>query len=191
MSDDITLWAAFKKGDRTAFDELVGKHKMRVYNTALALLGNSGDAEEASQDVFVKLFFSRDKFKENSSFTTWLYRITVNKSLDLLRRKKRAPFSLDAPLSEKGDSTWADRVLSGEDVQKEFARKEGNRTLAALLKTLPEKYRLILFLKETEGLSYDAIARNMKISTDQVKVTLFRARKKLREKYLETCGKNK
>ena len=144
----------------------------------LSMLQNHSEAEEAAQDIFIKAYQYLPKFKGNSSFSTWLYRITTNHCLDQLRkRNRRRTFSLDALIEEEGDrihglfSTTA--VAASQMEQRDLAGK--------ILSTLPEDYRTILTLREADGLEYQEIADVLNCSLDAVKGRLSRARKTLQE----------
>ena len=144
----------------------------------LSMLSNHTDAEEAAQDVFVKAYRSLDKFKGNSSFSTWLYRITANHCLDVLRkRNRRKPLSLDSLVEDQGDQIH--ELFSTAPVA---ASQMENRDLTGkILSTLPPDYRTILTLREADGLEYQEIAVILDCSLDAVKGRLSRARKQLQE----------
>ncbi len=152
-------------------------HK-KVMGYCLSMLQNHTEAEEAAQDIFVKAYRSLPKFKGNSTFSTWLYRITTNHCLDVLRkRNRRKTYSLDALVEEEGDSVH--RLFSSNPVA---AAQMENRDLAGkILSTLPEDYRIILTLREADGLEYQEIAETLDCSLDAVKGRLSRARKQLQE----------
>jgi RNA polymerase sigma-70 factor (ECF subfamily) len=141
-----------------------------------SMLSNHTDAEEAAQDVFVKVYQSLNKFKGDSSFSTWLYRITANHCLDVLRkRNRRKNVSLDAMVEQEGSQIQKLFATPGlADTQLE------NRQLAdKILSTLSEDHRHILTLREAEGLEYQEIAEVLGCSLDAVKGRLARARKQL------------
>jgi RNA polymerase sigma-70 factor, ECF subfamily len=156
----------------------VRQYHKKVMGYCLSMLQNHTEAEEAAQDVFVKAYRSLGKFKGNSSFSTWLYRITANHCLDVLRkRNRRRTVSLDALVEEEGDQVH--HLFSTSAVA---ASQMENRDLAGkILSTLPQDYRTILTLREAEGLEYQEIAEVMECSLDAVKGRLSRARKQLQE----------
>ncbi len=144
----------------------------------LSMLQNHTEAEEAAQDIFIKAYQSLGKFKGNSSFSTWLYRITKNHCLDVLRkRNRRKTYSLDSLMEEEGDQIH--KLFSTSAVA---ASQFENRDLVGkILSTLPEDYRVILTLREADGLEYQDIADVLDCSLDAVKGRLSRARKQLQE----------
>ncbi len=144
----------------------------------LSMLSNYTDAEEAAQDIFVKAYQSLPKFKGDSSFSTWLYRITTNHCLDILRkRNRRKNVSLEALMEQPGGQ-----------IQKVFStpgtadsQMENRQLTDKILSTLPQDYRTILTLREADGLEYQEIADVLDCSLDAVKGRLARARKQLQE----------
>jgi RNA polymerase sigma-70 factor (ECF subfamily) len=145
----------------------------------LSMLQNHTDAEEAAQDVFIKAYNNLPKFKGDSQFSTWLYRITANHCLDVLRkRNRRKTYSLDALIEAEGDSIHRHfSTAAVADTQVE------NRDLTGkILSTLPAEYRTILTLREVDGLEYQEIADVLDCSLDAVKGRLSRARRQLQEK---------
>lgn len=165
-------------GQKELYGDLVRQYHKKVMGYCLSMLQNPTDAEEAAQDIFVKAYQSLGKFKGNSSFSTWLYRITTNHCLDVLRkRNRRKTYSLDTLIEEEGDQIhklFATSPLAASQME--------NRDLAGkILSTLPEDYRSILTLREAEGLEYQEIAGILDCSLDAVKGRLSRARKLLQE----------
>ncbi len=183
MDEDIELLESFKKGSQQAFERLVSKYKVMVFNTIYSIGGNINEADDIAQDVFIKVYCSAASFKYKSLFSTWLYRITVNKCIDELRKKKNKSISLESELNHEESLKLKDVLQSYHDnVEEEIARKEMQDIIHKVLNSLPEKYRLILTLKEIEKLSYKEIAQIMNISINKVKIWLFRSRGELKEK---------
>src|SRR5262249_26795052 len=131
------------------------------------------------QEVFVKAYRSLSGYRSGSSFYTWLYRIASNHCLDLLRSKGRRPAeSLDALLDEKGDSVEGQFAV----LDNTRAASEAKALIGQILQLLPPDYRVVLTLREIEGLSYQEIADTMECSIDSVKARLRRARIDIEEK---------
>ena len=166
--------------DQKAFSELVEQYKDKVFNSCLGLLRNPGDAEDITQEVFVEIFLSIKNFKHQSKLSTWIYRITISKALDLIRRNKRKKrFALFTSLfGQEGELVHepADFVHPG--VQAE------NRELSIILfnaiEKLPDSQKISFTLNKVEGLNYEEIAEIMNISRSAVESLLFRAKQKLR-----------
>jgi len=183
VEEDSQLLARFKKGDEHAFELLVRKYKTPVFNTVYSIIGNTQETDDIAQEVFLKVYTKAGSFKGESSFSTWLYRITVNACLDELRKRKYKTISYEAEIDQEEKLKLKD-VLAGkeEDITEDLRKKELQDIIQKAMNSLPEKDRIILTLKEIEGLSYNEISQIMKISLAKVKVWLFRARQKLRGK---------
>lgn len=183
MEEDFELLAKFKKGDRQAFELLVRKYKTTVFNTIYSIMGNAQEADDTAQEVFLKVYTKADSFKGESSFSTWLYRITVNRCVDELRRRKNKIISYETEFNQEEKLKLKDVLASREnDITEKLRQKELQDIIQKAMNSLPEKYRIILTLKETKGLSYKEISQIMKISLAKVKIWLFRARQKLKGK---------
>lgn len=183
IDDDIEVVELFKKGDKQAFEHLVVRHKAAVFNTIYSITGGAADADEIAQEVFLKVYFSAGTFRGKSSFSTWLYRITVNKCMDELRKHKGKFISLESEIDEE-ESLMIKDVLrdKNENIEEKMMGREIQGIMQKVLRSLPEKFRVILVLKELENLSYKEISEVTGTSMNGVKVNLFRARQKLKEK---------
>lgn len=174
-----------KHGDQQAFKILVEKYKDRVYNTCLGFLHNRHDAEDVAQEVFIEVYESIDSFREEAALSTWLYRISVNKSLELIRRQKRkkrwAFFRSMLNVDEDPDRFEDRDYFDHPGVALE--QKERTELLMKAIDSLPESQRTALTLHKFEGLSYKEIATVMKTSLSAVESLIFRAKRNL-EKYL-------
>lgn len=184
MDEDIELLESFKQGNHQAFERLVTKYKVIVFNTIYSTVGDIQEADDIAQEVFLKVYYSAKSFKYKSLFSTWLYRITVNKCIDELRKKKRNRFISLESESGKKELLKMSNILQShqENVEEKVAGKELQESIQKTLNSLPEKYRLILTLKEINSLSYKEMAQVMNVSINKIKIWLFRARKKLKEK---------
>lgn len=183
MEEDFELLAKFKKGDQQAFELLVRKYKTTVFNTIYSIMGNAQEADDIAQEVFLKVYTKAGSFKGESSFSTWLYRVTVNRCIDELRRRKNKIISYETEFNQEEKLKLKDVLASREnDITEKLRQKELQDIIQKAVNSLPEKYRIILTLKEIEGLSYKEISQIMKISLAKVKIWLFRARQKLKGK---------
>lgn len=173
------LIALLKKKDREAFKTIVETWQDMVYNTALGLLQNSEDAEDTAQEVFMQVYDSITTFKEESKFSTWLYRITVSKSLDHIRKKKRKKrFAFVQSLYGKNYELLNDPP----DFFHPGVKMENKERAAVLFKSvekLPANQKTAFILNKTEGLSYGEIGEIMKLSSSAVDALLQRAKKNL------------
>lgn len=175
---DQELIQQIQSGQKELYADLVRQYHKKVIGYCLSMLQNHTEAEEAAQDIFVKAYRSLPKFKGNSTFSTWLYRITTNHCLDVLRKRtRRKTYSLDALVEEEGDQIH--RLFSSAPVA--ASQMENRDLVGKILSTLPEDYRIILTLREADGLEYQEIAQTLDCSLDAVKGRLSRARKQLQE----------
>jgi len=172
-------------GKVNAFGHLVDKHKDRVFNLALRICGNREEAEEIAQDAFLKAYKSLPRFAMKSSFATWLYRITYNTAISLIRQRKKTILSLeDLPVSIS-DFRW-------ENYSEEEAEKQYRQSLINFaLQKLDEEDRGLITLYYYEEMSTDEIADVTGINRSNVKVRLFRARQKMLSIIEKTESKNR
>lgn len=185
MDQDQTLVQLAKSGDQSAFAELVCLHQKRIYNLALHMTGSPEDAEELTQTAFWHAWRSLQSFREEASFSTWLYRLASNACLDFLRREKHrlrseTVFSLDD--SENPVSRIPDLRYSPEE---DLTRRELRRSISAGLNLLSEEHRRILIMREINGLSYQEIGELLGLEVGTVKSRLARGRIALRQILVE------
>jgi len=183
QDQDIELLESFKKGDIHAFEQLVVKYKDKISKTVYSIINNAQDVEDVVQDIFLIVYKSAHSFKGKSSFSTWLYRITVNRCFYELKKKRNHPLSIENNTDENNGLNILNVLRSKEEnIEDRMIRNELRENIQKILDTLPEKYRVIFILKNIDGLSYKEISETMNISMDKVKVWLFRARQKLEDK---------
>jgi RNA polymerase sigma factor (sigma-70 family) len=175
------LIARLKKKDRAAFKVIVETWQNMVYNTAIGFLQNAQDAEDTAQEVFIQVFESIVSFKEESKFSTWIYRITVSKSLDHLRKKKRKKrFAFLQSLYGQNDGL----IIEPPDFFHPGIKMENKENAAVLFKIieqLPANQKTAFVLNKIENLSYAEISEIMKSSESAVDALLQRAKKNLRK----------
>ena len=177
--EELALVARAKAGNADAFEPLVLENQSKVYNLALRMMGNPSDAEDAAQEAFVKAWNSLKDFRGDSRFSVWLYRLTNNVCIDLLRKQKRQTaisLSQENDDGEEMELMIPDGRLSPEE---EAERKELQEQIRAALANLPDEWRSILVLRELNGLSYEELAETLNLEVGTVKSRLNRARKKL------------
>ncbi len=188
ISDDA-LVAAFLAGNRGAFEELVVRHQARVFGICMRLLGSRQHAEDAAQEVFVKVFKNLDRFRGDSLFSTWLYRVTINHTRNVhshrTRRRERDHRSLDADSSnEEGTSAPLQLSDPSPSAEEDLIAEERVQQLREELLMLDPLWREILVLRDVEGLSYEDTAAALSIAPGTVKSRLHRARTELRKRML-------
>jgi RNA polymerase sigma-70 factor (ECF subfamily) len=169
---DEELLEQFLQGDEHAFTELVRRHEDRIFALALKMTGNRTDALDATQDTFILAFRQAGKFRGDSAFGTWLYRIGINASKDLLRKRNRLPEPNEElheyPEGQSGGPRIEDRVATRLDVKR-------------ALSDLNDDYREAVCLHDIGGVSYEEIATVTGVSIGTVKSRISRGRKRLGE----------
>lgn len=168
------------RGDARAFNELMTAQEKRMYAVALRMFGNREDAEDCLQDAMIRIYRAISGFKFQSSFSTWVYRVTMNTCLDELRRRKNKPnTSLDGLV----DAGWM--PADGQDTPEQHAlRSEVRASVYGFIRELPEDMRAAVVLRDVQGLSYEDIARALDTNVGTVKSRISRGREKLREKIM-------
>jgi RNA polymerase sigma-70 factor, ECF subfamily len=167
--DDYPLIRQFIEGDEKGFKTLLLKHREKVRNLIYLTLGDSEFVDDISQDVFISVFHKLKDFRFESKFTTWLYRITINKCRDYLRKKKVR--SIFVPIKDEGNEYGAGYQQENVDIP-QLVRRAIDR--------LPEKLRLPLVMRDIDGLSYKEIADSLGTEVGTVKSRIFRARETLK-----------
>jgi RNA polymerase sigma-70 factor (ECF subfamily) len=166
-------------GDTNAFEELVLEYEKKVYNVALRMVNNQEDAEDITQEAFIKAYNSLANFRGDSKFSVWLTRIVSNMCLDLIRSRGRRPtisLSVEDEDGENVELEISDIRQSPETIMEQQLTKDSVRRG---LKQLPDEYREILLLREIQGLSYEEISAALDLEVGTVKSRIYRGRKKL------------
>lgn len=182
MSNAETVWLEeARKGNREAFGQLVTAYQGPVYNLAYRMLNNAAEAEEATQEAFIRAYTRLDSYDPQRKFSTWILSITSNYCIDLLRKRRALMLSLDEPLpahpalmSEREAGPEGQAVLS-----------EQQQLVQRLLHALPPDYRETVVLRYWYDLSYEEIADMMQTTVSAIKSRLFRARRELAQMGLE------
>ena len=173
--------AGVRTGELAGFEQIIRQYERMVLVTALRLLGNMADAQDASQEVFLKLYRNLDKAGKDGNFSGWLYRVTVNVCHDLRKKRPAAATMEDASAVE----------AAGADPQQEAVTAERRRVLELSLRMLPEKERAALVLRDLEGLSTQEVADALGSSEATVRSQVSKARVKVKdfvERYFRRRG---
>ena len=173
-----------RTGDDAAFNQMVQAYRKRILGTIARLIGRSEDVEDVGQEVFLRLYYSLDQLRTAEVFEPWLYRLTVNAAYDYLRRQRRRRESRMSDLSEQ-QVIMAD-ASAGSKQRTEELRRAGIRELVqSLLENVSREDRLLLTLKEVEGLSLKELEKVYGINENALKVRLFLARQRVLKAYEE------
>lgn len=173
LLDDQFHITKILKGDTKSFAVLVDRYKDLVFTLAIRMLKNREEAEEVSQDVFVKVFKSLSKFKGDSKFSTWIYRITYNSCLDTLKKYKQEYHIIPVDVYTEHQVMIIDNAFDA------LVEKEQRQAIEDCLYRLPSEDSFLLTLYYFEGQSLDEISKILGLTANNVKVKLFRSRKKL------------
>lgn len=184
--NDWQLIERFQKGEQVAFHELFNRHKMNVINLSYRFVQSREMAEDVAQDVFFKIYEKKVKFDPKAKFTTWLYRVTVNASIDRTRKKGFFDRSLDkAEAGEEGENKTLLEVLSDSSAVSPadiVVREEIKNLVHIEIQKLPEKLKAPVLLHHFENLSYEEIAQILGITTKAVERKIYHAKEILRRK---------
>jgi len=187
---DVGLMLAFQRGDELAFQELVERNQTRVIGLVYRFVSDTTDAEDLAQEVFLRIYRARESYKPTAKFSTWMFRITANVSLNALR--SLATRRDEVSLGQFTDDRDAGRVLpdpSGTPPDHHLRQEELKEYVKEAIGALPEKQQIAVVLNKYEGMSYADIARTIGCSTMAVKSLLARARDNLKNRlvlYLRT-----
>ena len=170
-----------RQGDESAFEALVNLYGKKVYNTACRICKNEADAEDVAQEVFLKVYRALPNFKGESSFSTFLYRVTVNACLDFVRRSGRA--AAESLVRQDADGEEYEYLPADveQTPERQSERAELRETLRRSILRLSDEHRAVILLRDVNGLSYEEIAAVLSCSVGTVKSRINRAREKLRE----------
>jgi RNA polymerase sigma-70 factor, ECF subfamily len=191
MLVDFELIEKARGGNDAAFNQVVVAYRKRILGTISRLIGRPEDVEDVAQEVFLRLYFSLDQLRTAEVFEPWLYRLTVNAAYDYLRRQKRRHESRMSDLSEQ-QVVMADAVAGGKVTKEEQRRTDVKEFVDSLLDSVSEEDRVLLTLKEVEGLSLKELEQVYQVNENALKVRLFRARQRVIKAFSairETSGK--
>jgi RNA polymerase sigma-70 factor, ECF subfamily len=182
MLVDFELIERARSGDDSAFNQVVQAYRKRILGTIARLIGRPEDVEDVGQEVFLRLYFSLDQLRTAEVFEPWLYRLTVNAAYDYLRRQRRRRESRMSDLSEQ-QVMMADAAAGGKRDVEETRRTKIRETVNDLLGKISEEDRILLTLKEVEGLSLKELEKIYRVNENALKVRLFRARQRVLKAY--------
>ncbi|MBQ2783031.1 MAG: sigma-70 family RNA polymerase sigma factor [Oscillospiraceae bacterium] len=176
--NELLLISRARGGDREAFGELVEQYRDNVYRLAYRMCGNAYDADEAAQEAFVAAWRALPNFRGDAKFSTWLYRLTTNAAIDVMRREKRHQTVGDGEMMELADDA--------DSPQETVERTEQQEAVQKALATLSEEYREVLLLRYMEELDYAEIAEVLQLPSGTVKSRINRAKAALKTALLKS-----
>jgi len=178
MLVDFELIKRAQAGDSAAFNEIVLVYRKRILGTVTRLIARTEDVEDVAQEVFLRLYFSLDQLRTAEVFEPWLHRLTTNAAYDYLRKQRRRQELRMSDLSEQ-QVVMADAMAGGKADQDEQHQKKIRESVESLLGAVSEADRILLILKEVEGLSLKELEKIYKVKENALKVRLFRARQRV------------
>jgi len=189
FDQDLALVHACKSGNAVAFEELVKRYDTKLFRIAQHITHNRDDAQDAVQEAFLKVFRKLAQFQENSKFSTWLTRITVNESLMMLRKQRHnKEFSIDNNFESEDHSLTSELADWARNPEELYQGFELRNILRSELQELQPGLRVVFVLRDIEGLSTEETAEVLESTPVAVKARLWRARLKLRERLSKYFG---
>ena len=175
-SNDERVWLeAALRGDREAFGALVSRYAERIYNVAYRLVGEEADAHDLAQDTFVSAFKALTTFRADARFSTWVYRIAVNKCKDWLRTRGR----FEQPREDSEDGAYHEGLISTATPERILSQKEVGGRLMEAIQRVPPLYREAFVLKHVEGVGYEEMSEMLGVHRDTLKMRVYKARVQL------------
>lgn len=174
-----------QRRDHAAFDEVVSRYKGRIFNYVFRMVGSSEEAEDITQEVFVRMYQSLDTFRSEASLSTWLFRIANNLCIDHFRRSRKLrahAYSLDETLGGGDDGERPEIADTTQEPYRALAQGELSERMEQAISAIPEKLRAVLILHDVEDVPYEEIARIVACPLGTVKSRLFHARMNMRQK---------
>ena len=180
LEDFILIDKAIKDKDQQAFAQLMERYRKPVYHMILKMVRNVDDAEDLTIEAFAKAFKNLHRFKKDYTFSTWLFRIATNNSIDFIRKKRLQTMSLDSSYKDDaGEPVSIDVEDKNLNPQEEAIKSQKIELIQMFVTKLPAKYQRLVRLRYFEELSYDEIARELEAPLGTVKAQLHRARELL------------
>ena len=171
-----------KAGDKHAFDLLVLKYQHRIVSLVARYVSDQSEAQDVAQEAFIKAYRAIDRFRGDSAFYTWLYRIAINTAKNWLVARKRRPPASDIDAADAEQYDMESRLKEQGTPENEMMREEIKRTVFDTIAELPDDLRTAIMLREMEGMSYEDIALTMDCPIGTVRSRIFRAREAIDEK---------
>jgi RNA polymerase sigma-70 factor (ECF subfamily) len=179
---DQLLVERVQKGDKKAFDLLISKYQHRIISLVARYVSDQTEAQDVAQEAFIKAYRAIDRFRGDSAFYTWLYRIAINTAKNWLVARKRRPPATDIDAADAEQYDMESRLKEQGTPENELMREEIKRTVFDTIAELPDDLRTAIMLREMEGMSYEDIAITMDCPIGTVRSRIFRAREAIDQK---------
>lgn len=178
-TNDQVLVERVKQGDKRAFDLLVLKYQHKIVNLVMRYVRDPSEAMDVTQEAFLKAYRAMPRFRGDSAFYTWLYRIAINTAKNYLVSMSRRPLEYDLDLQDPEQQSISNKLRDDDSPEGLLLRDELRQTMEATIDELPEELRLAITLREADGLTYEEIAQTMDCPVGTVRSRIFRAREAL------------
>ena len=182
QDDEAALIAGALEGDQKAYTSLVLKHKTAVFHIIHKIVKNEEASRDLVQETFMKAFNSLATYRSEYRFSTWLYKIAANASIDFLRKKRIQALSLDQPIETRDGTVELEVADYSYHPERDLENKEQRFSIETAIDSLPEKYREVIVYRHKDDKSYEEIADLLDIPVGTVKARIFRARELLKKK---------
>ncbi len=179
--EDAALVKKAKEGDGKAYDELILLYKDAVHGVIYRMVRNKQEAEDLTQEAFIKAYNSINSFNEEYAFSTWLFKIATNNCIDYFRKRKLKTQSMDQTIRYKDDEIRQEYPDTERTADKELLASEKTSLIKNAIDDLPEKYKTAIILRHTEEKSYEEIAEILDLPLGTIKARIFRAREMLKK----------
>lgn len=177
--EDARLIQNALRGDQSAFKRLMKKYHDPIFNLIARIIRNKVQVEDLTQEAFVKAFASLKNFNDEYAFSTWLYKIATNSSIDYIRKRKLDTFSIDKPIAFEESDYMFELPDTTYQPDNNLMQRQKTRLIEEAIDRLPEKYKRVIILRHTEDRDYSEIAKMLKLPIGTVKAHIFRARELL------------
>lgn len=177
--DDVDLVKKAKEGDSKAYDQLTLLYKDVVYSIVYRMVHNKQEAEDLTQEAFIKAYKSINSFNEEYAFSTWLFKIATNNCIDFFRKRKLKTYSMDETVKYKDDEFKQEYATDDPDIEHDLVADERTQIIRTAIEQLPKKYRIVIELRHTKEHSYEQIAEELDLPLGTIKARIFRAREML------------
>ncbi|HEY0896876.1 MAG TPA: sigma-70 family RNA polymerase sigma factor [Sphingobacteriaceae bacterium] len=174
--NDFQLVERAKEGDQRAYAELMQRYKDSIYFMTLKMINNKEDAMDLTVETFGKAFENLERYKPDFAFSTWLFRIATNNSIDFIRKKRLSVISMDSMVDDEGDDRPLQIKSDTLNPEESSIKKQQSRELKDIVDKLPARYKTLIVLRYFDELSYEEIAQQLDLPLGTVKAQLFRAR---------------
>jgi len=179
---DQLLVERVQKGDKRAFDLLIQKYQHRIVSLVYRYVPDSAEAQDVAQEAFIKAYRAIGRFRGDSAFYTWLYRIAINTAKNWIVARNRRPPASDIDAADAEQYDMESRLKERSTPENELLREEIEHTVYDTIASLPDDLRTAIMLREMDGMSYEEIATTMDCPIGTVRSRIFRAREAIDEK---------